>query len=69
MSEGVFPTQHWAGLLPASDSGDKYLFYWLFAPDTSQGGEKADSDIPLIVWVSMAWMLTHLLSYMWLLGN
>ena len=28
-----FTTQHWAGHLPSSADGDKYFFYWLFAPD------------------------------------
>ena len=44
-----FPTKHWAGLLPASDDGDKYLFYWLFAPPPSN---RADEDIPLIIWLN-----------------
>jgi carboxypeptidase D len=45
-----FPTDHWAGLLPASDGGDKYLFYWLFAPSETES--KADKDIPLIIWLN-----------------
>jgi hypothetical protein len=36
-----FPTDHWAGLLPASSKGDKYLFYWLFAPSETES--KADA--------------------------
>lgn len=44
-----FPTDHWAGLLPASANGDKYLFYWLFAPPAT---EKEDADIPLIIWLN-----------------
>lgn len=36
----------WAGHLPASDNQDKYLFYWLFAP------EEATSDAPLIIWLN-----------------
>ncbi len=44
-----FQTDHWAGLLPASGDGDKYLFYWLFAPPPTT---KADKDIPLIVWLN-----------------
>ncbi len=45
-----FPTDHWAGLLPASSDGDKYLFYWLFAPSETES--KADEDIPLIIWLN-----------------
>ena len=52
LGEGVFPTKHWAGLIPASSQGDKYLFYWLFAPDTSQNGDLADNDIPLLIWLN-----------------
>jgi carboxypeptidase D len=44
-----FTTQHWAGLLPASANGDKYLFYWLFAPPPNN---RADADIPLIIWLN-----------------
>eukprot|EP00934_Nitzschia_sp_Nitz4_P005883 Nitzschia sp. Nitz4//scaffold36_size144017//87077//88939//NITZ4_003100-RA/size144017-processed-gene-0.82-mRNA-1//-1//CDS//3329549498//5873//frame0 len=44
-----FTTKHWAGLLPASGNGDKYLFYWLFAPAES---EKPDSEIPLVIWLN-----------------
>lgn len=44
-----FTTDHWAGLLPASDDGDKYLFYWLFAPSES---DKPDEEIPLIIWLN-----------------
>ena len=36
---------HWAGHLPVT-AGDKYLFYWLFAPPTA--AEKA----PLIIWLN-----------------
>jgi len=37
LEEGAFPSAHYAGHLPASpnDSDDKALFYWLFAPDSS----------------------------------
>jgi carboxypeptidase D len=44
-----FTTKHWAGLLPASADGDKYLFYWLFAPPPDS---RADKDIPLIIWLN-----------------
>lgn len=44
-----FTTKHWAGLLPASSDGDKYLFYWLFAPPDT---DRADEDIPLIIWLN-----------------
>ncbi|KAG7359726.1 serine carboxypeptidase [Nitzschia inconspicua] len=49
-----FPTKHWAGLLPASDDGDKYLFYWLFAPDQEQIKKQkvAEKDIPLLIWLN-----------------
>lgn len=57
---------HWAGLLPANDQGDKYLFYWLFAPDPQQledalKGDDMDplkrnveheTDIPLLIWLN-----------------
>lgn len=49
LDSSKFTTDHWAGLLPASDGGDKYLFYWLFAPPPST---KADEDIPLIIWLN-----------------
>jgi carboxypeptidase D len=45
-----FPTQQWAGLLPASSNDDKYFFYWLFAPDNQQ--KKPDSEIPLLIWLN-----------------
>ena len=63
----TFPTKHWAGLLPASDDGHKYLFYWLFAPDNNDNdndndngngndnnnnNKKNDEDIPLIIWLN-----------------
>lgn len=52
LEEGVFPTKHWAGLLPASSEGDKYFFYWLFAPDTTQSPDLGDTDIPLLIWLN-----------------
>jgi carboxypeptidase D len=47
-----FPTEHWAGLIPASADGDKYLFYWLFAPDLTDHPDVKEEDIPLIVWLN-----------------
>jgi carboxypeptidase D len=51
-----FTTAHWAGLLPASSKGDKYLFYWLFAPSETISDDtyknKPDEEIPLIVWLN-----------------
>lgn len=54
LSEGVFPTRHWAGHLPASNDGsDKKLFYWLFEPG---GGDLTnisnEEEIPLILWLN-----------------
>jgi len=46
-----FPTQQWAGHLPASNSGDKFFFYWLFAPDLI-ASDKKDADVPLIIWLN-----------------
>lgn len=48
-----FPTQHWAGHLPASSNNDKYFFYWLFAPSFSKTTKTIpDEDIPLIIWLN-----------------
>ena len=41
----------WAGLLPASSTEDKFLFYWLFAPDTTTYPGNED-DIPLLLWLN-----------------
>lgn len=51
---GTLPTKHWAGHLPASADGDKYFFYWLFAPDQSPRTAKEvhESDVPLIIWLN-----------------
>jgi carboxypeptidase C (cathepsin A) len=46
-NEGV-NSNHWAGVLPASADGDKFLFYWLFAPPPNY--LVAEGDIPLIIW-------------------
>jgi len=50
-----FPTKHYAGHLPASDDGDKKLFYWMFEPDDSiggVGGSTKPGDIPLLIWLN-----------------
>jgi carboxypeptidase D len=47
LKKGTFLTEHWAGHLPASASGEKYFFYWLFAPD-----EIDEADAPLIIWLN-----------------
>lgn len=52
LAEGTLPTKHWAGLLPASPNNDKYLFYWLFAPDTSQHEDVQEREIPLVIWLN-----------------
>jgi carboxypeptidase C (cathepsin A) len=46
-----FPTQHWAGHLPASSDGDKYFFYWLFAPEYSTTTFNKE-DVPLVIWLN-----------------
>lgn len=52
-SEAVFPTKHWAGHLPVSSEGDKYFFYWLFAPDFSSFPNFQEQDsVPIIVWLN-----------------
>jgi carboxypeptidase C (cathepsin A) len=54
LPDGLFPTRHWAGHLPASNDGsDKKLFYWLFEP----GGDdlaniSTEEEIPLILWLN-----------------
>jgi carboxypeptidase D len=49
LDDASFTTKHWAGHLPAvGHSGDKYFFYWLFAPETSHDS----TDIPLIIWLN-----------------
>lgn len=52
LKNGTLPTAHWAGLLPASSHNDKYLFYWLFAPDLSAYNKVKEADVPLIVWLN-----------------
>jgi len=41
---------HYAGLLPASADGHKYLFYWYFLPDETKNID--DKDIPLVLWLN-----------------
>ena len=55
----AFPTSHWAGHLPASNGDDdKYLFYWLFAPDfgdaaaNNDASSAEDDKVPLIIWLN-----------------
>jgi len=48
------PLTHWAGHLPVA-SGDKYLFYWLFAPPSAPSNNNNDDDddsVPLIIWLN-----------------
>jgi carboxypeptidase D len=66
LDEGVLSVDHWAGHLPASASGDKYFFYWLFAPDLAESASRNDAnsntadsssstasdDIPLLIWLN-----------------
>jgi hypothetical protein len=68
LSQDSFPTEHYAGHIPASHDDDKKLFYWLFLPDTSNlknphsmknvnmftDGDKFlnDDDIPLLIWLN-----------------
>jgi carboxypeptidase C (cathepsin A) len=52
MAEGTLNTPHWAGLLPASPKNDKYLFYWLFAPDMTSSQNLQDRDVPLVIWLN-----------------
>ena len=48
LDDNALHTQHWAGHLPVVE-GDKYLFYWLFAPPD---GSQIDSNTPLIIWLN-----------------
>lgn len=50
LQQRPFPTQHWAGHLPASSSNDKYFFYWLFAPEAATREELV--DVPLLIWLN-----------------
>jgi len=51
LEDGALTTKQYAGHLPASASGDKYFFYWLFEPDVSEIS-KEDEDIPLVIWLN-----------------
>jgi carboxypeptidase D len=48
--------KHWAGHLPASADGDKYFFYWLFAPSSASMAHPNRSmnldDVPLLIWLN-----------------
>eukprot|EP00571_Detonula_confervacea_P006954 CAMPEP_0172320622 /NCGR_PEP_ID=MMETSP1058-20130122/40959_1 /TAXON_ID=83371 /ORGANISM="Detonula confervacea, Strain CCMP 353" /LENGTH=657 /DNA_ID=CAMNT_0013035917 /DNA_START=41 /DNA_END=2014 /DNA_ORIENTATION=- len=51
LPDGVFPTRHWAGHLPAAgDGSDKKIFYWLFEPGEGKGD--ISGEIPLILWMN-----------------
>jgi carboxypeptidase D len=53
LKEGTFQTQHWAGHLPSGPNGDKYFFYWLFAPDMNAfNNDISEPDVPLIIWLN-----------------
>jgi carboxypeptidase C (cathepsin A) len=51
LHDGSLTTAQYAGLLPASSSGDKYLFYWFFYPDPTNYTGK-DEDVPLLLWMN-----------------
>jgi carboxypeptidase D len=54
LAQGELPVEHWAGHLPASGGpggdGDKYFFYWLFAP--AGGTAAVAKDAPLLIWLN-----------------
>ena len=51
LHDGSLKTAQYAGLLPASSSRDKYLFYWFFYPDlTNYNGR--EEDVPLLLWLN-----------------
>lgn len=53
LSQNSFPTEHYAGHIPASHTDDKKLFYWLFLPDTVDATTvESENDIPLIIWLN-----------------
>lgn len=54
LPDGLFPTRHWAGHLPASNDGfDKKIFYWLFEPGVDDlANTTNEEDIPLILWLN-----------------
>ena len=51
LDDGSLTTAQYAGLLPASSTGNKYLFYWFFYPDVSNYKGK-EEDIPLLLWLN-----------------
>ena len=52
LPDGLFPTRHWAGHLPAAgDGSDKKIFYWLFEPG-GNAGNMPDEEIPLVLWIN-----------------
>jgi carboxypeptidase D len=51
LHDGSLKTPQYAGLLPASGKGDKYLFYWFFYPDITDYKGK-DENIPLLLWLN-----------------
>ncbi|GKY91916.1 hypothetical protein MPSEU_000163200 [Mayamaea pseudoterrestris] len=51
-SSSSFSMTSWAGHLPASADGDKYFFYWLFAPEASDSKGVNEEDIPLLIWLN-----------------
>lgn len=53
LPDGVFPTRHWAGHLPAAgDGSDKKIFYWLFEPGGVKVKGEISDDMPLILWMN-----------------
>jgi carboxypeptidase D len=58
LQDGTLNVEHWAGHLPASANGDKYFFYWLFAPDLGSSSDSSTTtttisdDIPLLIWLN-----------------
>lgn len=52
LSADQFSTKHWAGLLPASNEGDKYFFYWLFAPEINDSNAVQEEQVPLVIWLN-----------------
>eukprot|EP00579_Thalassiosira_antarctica_P008250 CAMPEP_0201879332 /NCGR_PEP_ID=MMETSP0902-20130614/10241_1 /ASSEMBLY_ACC=CAM_ASM_000551 /TAXON_ID=420261 /ORGANISM="Thalassiosira antarctica, Strain CCMP982" /LENGTH=656 /DNA_ID=CAMNT_0048407131 /DNA_START=25 /DNA_END=1995 /DNA_ORIENTATION=+ len=52
LPDGLFPTRHWAGHLPAAgDGSDKKIFYWLFEPGENAGNMPGE-EIPLVLWIN-----------------
>jgi carboxypeptidase D len=51
LHDGSLKTRQYAGLLPASENGDKFLFYWFFYPDITNYKGK-EENIPLLLWLN-----------------